>query len=191
MQISNQIYSHYQSFGGGKTARNTGASFANTMAGITSTKSNGENYTVFLPNKNTVYSGGQSNGLSYKIDYAENSTSENPIMIATGIDENGNRFEQKLVLNSIDPRNATVVEFRALEAHLNGGKMASVGGPTTSLTWGNHGENQQTGLHTKQDFLARLVDKYNFYSNSPYLNHQLLGLDYKNQIDLWSKYFDL
>ena len=87
MQISNQIYSHYQSFGGGKTARNTGASFANTMAGITSTKSNGENYTVFLPNKNTVYSGGQSNGLSYKIDYAENSTSENPIMIATGIDE--------------------------------------------------------------------------------------------------------
>lgn len=130
------------------------------MSGFTSLQSS-DTYQVFLPNENTAYSGGQANGLSYKIDYAENSTPENPIMIATGVDENGTPFEQELVLKDIDPRNATIVEFRALEAHLNGGKMASVGA-YHSLTMGNHGENQQTGLNTKQNFLERLVDKYNF-----------------------------
>lgn len=191
MQISNSIaYPQYRICGTTSAARNTGACFGNSMTGA-ATVSTGDTYDVFLPNENTVYSGGQSNGLSYRIDYAENSTEENPIMIATGVDENGNRFQQELVINNIDPRNATIVEFRALEAYLNGGKMASVGGPTSLLNMGNHGENQQTGLNTRQDFLARMVDKYQFYSNSPYLNHQVIGMGYKEQLDLWEKYFAL
>ena len=190
MQISNQaVYSRNQTFSTGRSAQSGNASFSDVMSGFTSLQSS-DTYQVFLPNENTAYSGGQANGLSYKIDYAENSTPENPIMIATGVDENGTPFEQELVLKDIDPRNATIVEFRALEAHLNGGKMASVGGPTTLLTMGNHGENQQTGLNTKQNFMERLVDKYNFYSSSPYMNHQLAALGYKNQIDLWSQYFE-
>lgn len=190
MQISNQaVYSRNQAFSMGSSAYSRTASFSDVMSGPTSLQSS-DTYQVFLPNENTAYSGGQANGLSYKIDYAENSTPENPIMIATGVDENGTPFEQELVLKEIDPKNATIVEFRALEAHLNGGKMASVGGPTSLLMAGNHGENQQTGLSEKQNFLERLVDKYNFYSNSPYWNHQLAGFEYKNQIDLWSKYFE-
>ena len=152
MQISNQaVYSRNQAFSMGSSAYSRAALISDVMSGLTSLQSS-DTYQVFLPNENTAYSGGQANGLSYKIDYAENSTPENPIMIATGVDENGTPFEQELVLKEIDPKNATIVEFRALEAHLNGGKMASVGGPTSLLMAGNHGENQQTGLSEKQNF---------------------------------------
>lgn len=142
MQISTQrVYAQSPSFRRNNVSVTGNAEFSAQFAGLTSMKSGGE-YHVFLPNKNTAYSGGQANGLSFRIDYAENSTPQNPIMIASGVDENGNRFEQELVLKDIDPKNATIVEFRALEAHLNGGKMASVGTATSLIGMGNHGENQ-------------------------------------------------
>ena len=104
MQISNQaVYSRNQAFSMGSSAYSRAASFSDVMSGLTSLQSS-DTYQVFLPNENTAYSGGQANGLSYKIDYAENSTPENPIMIATGVDENGTPFEQELVLKEIDPK---------------------------------------------------------------------------------------
>ena len=39
------------------------------------------------------------------------------ISIAKGVDENGNEFEKTIHINQINPKSATVVEMRALEAH--------------------------------------------------------------------------
>ncbi|RAZ54750.1 hypothetical protein DK853_45885, partial [Klebsiella oxytoca] len=53
------------------------------------------------------------------IKYAEESTEENPVVIAKGVDENGKEFEQKININDINLRNASFVEMSALEAHCN------------------------------------------------------------------------
>ena len=51
------------------------------------------------------------------IKYAEESTDDNPVVIAKGIDENGKEFEEKININDIDLRNASYVEMSALEAY--------------------------------------------------------------------------
>lgn len=65
-----------------------------------------------------LYSGGSYNGLSFTIKYAENSSKENPIVKAKGIDQNGKKFEQTININDIDLLNASIIEMRALENHL-------------------------------------------------------------------------
>lgn len=53
----------------------------------------------------------------FYIKYAEESTDDNPVVIAKGIDENGKEFEEKININDIDLRNASYVEMSALEAY--------------------------------------------------------------------------
>ena len=69
-----------------------------------------------------------STGLSYCLKYADDSTDENPVVLAKGVDENGKEFEQRIYINDVDPSNATVVEMRALEAHY---KVEKQGGFTS------------------------------------------------------------
>lgn len=88
-----------------------------------------------------------SSGLSFWLRYDEESTEENPCMIAEGIDENGNAFCEKIFVKDVDPENATYIEMTALETHLNGGKSVSSG-----MT--RH-RNTELGLN----------DKYNFADN--------------------------
>lgn len=64
-----------------------------------------------------LYSGGNGAGVSFYLKYADESTTDNPVINAKGIDEKGNEFEQSINVNTIDPSNATYVEMRALEAH--------------------------------------------------------------------------
>lgn len=64
-----------------------------------------------------LYSGGNGAGVSFYLKYADESTTDNPVINAKGVDEKGNEFEQTIFVNSIDPSNATYVEMRALEAH--------------------------------------------------------------------------
>ena len=82
-------------------------------------------YIVYMKTDDMIYSGGNGTGLSYYIKYAPDSTEEDPTVIAKGVDENGNAFEQTIHINKINPHRATLVEMRALEAHLgvdkNGG----------------------------------------------------------------------
>lgn len=80
---------------------------------------NKQNYIVYMKTDDMLYSGGQGNGMSFTVKYAENSTKENPVVIAKGIDENRKEFEQTFNLNDIDITNASKVEMRALENHLN------------------------------------------------------------------------
>ena len=75
--------------------------------------------TVYLKTDDMLFSGGNGTGLSFYIKYAEESTEDNPVVIAKGIDENGKEFEEKININDIDLRNASYVEMSALEAYYN------------------------------------------------------------------------
>ena len=64
---------------------------------------------VYLKTDDMLFSGGNGTGLSFYIKYAEESTDDNPVVIAKGIDENGKEFEEKININDIDLRNASYV----------------------------------------------------------------------------------
>ena len=66
---------------------------------------------VYLKTDDMLFSGGNGTGLSFYIKYAEESTEDNPVVIAKGVDENGKEFEEM--------RNASYVEMSALEAYYN------------------------------------------------------------------------
>lgn len=57
-------------------------------------------------------------GQELYMNYDESSTDENPVILAEGIDIYGNSFQEKIHLNAIDVRNASVVEMEALNLHL-------------------------------------------------------------------------
>lgn len=113
-----------------KTAKR-GDSFDSRIHALESEKNGGnmvntqKTYTIYLKTDDMLYSGGNGTGLSYYIKYAPDSTEEDPTVIAKGVDENGNAFERTIHINQINPSSATLVEMRALEAHLgvdkNGG----------------------------------------------------------------------
>lgn len=73
--------------------------------------------TVYMKTDDMLFSGGNGTGLSFYLKYAEESTEENPIVVAKGIDEKGTEFEKKIYVNDINPTYATIIEMRALEAH--------------------------------------------------------------------------
>ena len=77
----------------------------------------GKSIKVYFKTPDMLYSGGNGTGLSFFLKYAEESTTDDPVIYAKGVDEKGNEFEQTVSVNNIDPSNATYVEMRALEAH--------------------------------------------------------------------------
>lgn len=74
---------------------------------------------MYLKTDDMLFSGGNGTGLSFYIKYAEESTEDNPVVIAKGVDENGKEFEEKININDINLRNASYVEMSALEAYYN------------------------------------------------------------------------
>ena len=81
---------------------------------------------VYLKTDDMLFSGGNGTGLSFYIKYAEESTEDNPVVIAKGVDENGKEFEEKININDINSRNASYVEMSALEAYYNVDKRNSL-----------------------------------------------------------------
>lgn len=61
--------------------------------------------------------GADNLGRQYALNYAEDSTDENPIVIAKGNDEYGQQFEERIYINDIDLNNASYLEMAALAAH--------------------------------------------------------------------------
>lgn len=186
MQIANQPSSNYyrQNRDIGNKTRSFNQDFNSVQNSMSSQESSIQEFHLFGANdKDTTYTGSSSNGLSFALKYDENSTKENPIINAYGLDENGNSFEQSFNINDIDPKNATILELRALEAHFNGGKHPGMSSSTTMLSMGNHGENQQAGLNDRTNYIDRLMEKTDFYGSSPYLSHQQLGVDFRQQLD--------
>lgn len=62
--------------------------------------------------------GGGANKQELHLNYDASSTEDNPVIKAWGIDSNGNDYEELIYVNEVNPRNATVAEMKALEAHL-------------------------------------------------------------------------
>lgn len=104
-----------------------------------------QEHIVYAKTDDMLYSGGNGTGLSFYIKYAEDSTEDDPTVIAKGVDENGQEFEQKIHINRINPQYATIVEMRALEAHLGVDKN----GGLSSLP----PESGNMGLHERRNFI--------------------------------------
>lgn len=100
---------------------------------------------VYMKTDDMLYSGCNGTGLSFYIKYAEDSTEDDPTVIAKGVDENGDEFEKTIHINKINPKCATVVEMRALEAHTGVKKL----GGFTSLPL----ETGAMGLNDRMDFM--------------------------------------
>ncbi|MCM1087809.1 MAG: hypothetical protein NC419_06605 [Muribaculaceae bacterium] len=102
---------------------------------------------VYLKTDDMLYSGGNGSGLSFYIKYAEESTEENPVVVAKGVDENGKEFEQTIAIREINPRCATLVEMHALEAYLGVEKQ----GRLSSLP--HSSDTGQMGLYDRGNFM--------------------------------------
>ena len=101
-------------------------------------------YHIFT-DEDMLWTGGNGTGLSYYLKYAEDSAEEDPVIIAKGVDENGDEFEKAIHINEVNPRSASVVEMRALEAHMGLKKL----GGFTSLPM----EAGAMGLNDRTDFM--------------------------------------
>lgn len=105
---------------------------------------------VYMKTDDMLYSGGNGTGLSFYLKYAKNSTEDDPTIIAKGVDENGDEFEQIIHINQIDPRYATIVEMRALEAFT--GVEKQYGFTSLPLDTGN------MKLHDRRNFMEMFAD---------------------------------
>ena len=101
-------------------------------------------YNIFT-DEDMIWTGKNGTGLSYYLKYAEDSTEDDPTIIAKGVDENGDEFEKTIHINEVNPKSATVVEMRALEAHMGVKKL----GGFTSLPM----EDGTMGLNDRTDFM--------------------------------------
>ena len=125
-----------------KAQQNTaGNSFAESVNNMASTP---KVYNIFT-DEDMIWTGGNGTGLSYYLKYAEDSTEDDPTIIAKGVDENGDEFEKTIHINEVNPKSATVVEMRALEAHTGVKKL----GGFTSLPL----ETGNMGLNDRRDFM--------------------------------------
>jgi hypothetical protein len=130
--------------GARRTQQNTaGKSFAAQVNNVAGAKPHTS--IVYMKTDDMLYSGGNGTGLSFYIKYAEGSTEDDPTVIAKGVDENGNEFEQTIHINKINPRNASLVEMTALESYMGADKN----GGLTSLP----PETGMMGLSDRTDFM--------------------------------------
>lgn len=108
---------------------------------------------VYLKTDDMLFSGGNGTGLSFYIKYAEESTEDNPVVIAKGVDENGKEFEEKININDINLRNASYVEMSALEAYYNvdKGNSFDVIGASPEECYGYAGPVGKSGSETAND----------------------------------------
>lgn len=126
-------------------AKGSSSQFAQQMSNATGARPRG--YKVYMKTDDMLYSGGNGSGLSFYIKYAEESTRENPTVVAKGVDEKGREFEQTIYINDIDPRSATVVEMHALEAYLGVDKNGGLSSLPHDPFRGN------MGLYERADFI--------------------------------------
>ena len=116
---------------------------------------------VQLKTDDMLFSGGNGTGLSFYIKYAEESTEDNPVVIAKGVDENGKEFEEKININDIDLRNASYVEMSALEAYYDvdrGNGLSSFPEET-----GHMGLNERCDLISSFEKVIRDMNKLGRY----------------------------
>ena len=97
--------------------------------------------------------GADNLGRQYALNYAEDSTDENPIVIAKGNDEYGQQFEERIYINDIDLNNASYLEMAALAAHTKTDSCVP-----TALSSGHHDYFQKENY--VDDFNKCIADLY-------------------------------
>ncbi|MCR5609027.1 MAG: hypothetical protein K6G26_08190 [Lachnospiraceae bacterium] len=107
---------------------------------------NASSHIVYIKKDDMLYSGGNGTGLSFYLKYTNDSTEDNPHLLAKGIDEFGNEFEQIIEVKKVNPRNATLTEMKALEVYSGAEKRYGF----SSLPMGS----ENVGLNQRQDFIA-------------------------------------
>ena len=58
-------------------------------------------------------------GIEYRFFHAAESTEENPVLVARGVDKHGKLFEEKIDVRKIDPYNINILELAALNDAAN------------------------------------------------------------------------
>ena len=124
-----------------------------------------------------LYSGGNGTGLSFYLKYAEGSTVEEPRILAKGVDENGNDFEQVIDVNKVNPKNATIVEMRALEAVSDAPKRNGY----SSLPMGS----TNVGLNERQDYIEAFKSDIRDMNT---LGKYGIAFEYNKALDFYEKY---
>lgn len=97
--------------------------------------------------------GADNLGRQYALNYAEDSTDENPIVIAKGNDEYGRQFEERIYVNDIDLNHASYLEMAALAAHTKTDSCVP-----TALSSGHHDYFQKENY--VEDFNKCISDLY-------------------------------
>lgn len=110
--------------------RDRSSSFGDMLSG---TQASQGSITLYLPNENTVYSGGRGNQTVYA-EYTQASIPEDPIVRIKGMCGHG-EYEFTRHLSDIDPRNASYAELCALWGHLKatGQSAIALGYPDTPV----------------------------------------------------------
>lgn len=89
-------------------------------------------------------------GIEYRFFHAAESTEENPVLVARGVDEHGKLFEEKIDVKQIDPYNTTPLEIDAL-SYFRPGEHYSIS--TCNL----HGK--EPGINERFDYVARTRER--------------------------------
>ena len=149
-------------------------SFINSLRGSVEKE---PGHKVYLKQDDMLYSGGNGTGLSFYLKYAEGSTVEEPRILAKGVDENGNDFEQVIDVNKVNPKNATIVEMRALEAVSDAPKRNGY----SSLPMGS----TNVGLNERQDYIEAFKSDIRDMNT---LGEYGIAFEYNKALDFYEKY---
>ena len=89
-------------------------------------------------------------GIEYRFFHAAESTEENPVLVARGVDEHGKLFEEKIAVKQIDPYNTTPLEIDAL-SYFRPGEHYSIS------TYNLYGK--EPGINERFDYVARTQER--------------------------------
>ncbi len=89
-------------------------------------------------------------GIEYRFFHAVESTEENPVLVARGVDEHGKLFEEKIAVKQIDPYNTTPLEIDAL-SYFRPGEHYSIS------TYNLYGK--EPGINERFDYVARTQER--------------------------------
>ncbi len=92
----------------------------------------------------------QHPGIEYRFFHAAESTEENPVLVARGVDEHGKLFEEKIDVKQIDPHNTTVLELKAL-SYFRPGEHYSID------AYNLYGK--EPGINERFDYVARTQER--------------------------------
>ncbi len=107
-------------------------------------------------------------GIEYRFFHAVESTEENPVLVARGVDEHGKYFEAKINVKQINPYNTSTLELQAL-AHFKPGDR-TIGNPYDCM------QGQEKGLQ----------ERFNFVSGAQTLINAWRRIGHAGQAAQWS-----